>query len=320
MHIFKSLAAGLFALCCFANLSAVQVPDQLNLSGGYRNDVISAHTTITEPSGFTTVDRLRFDNIDLGVVGLEYRFTLPQCDRCCEHPFLRNFYVDGYAYWGWSESDDFARNVNEGFEDANTTFISTGHQKARTEDFQIALGYLVYNCDCWAVGLKGGYAYNYQRVRTSSGSTAVEAGPATADPVYSGLVLKQRWQGPWLGAEVFFSTCCDVLVNIGYEYHFAHYHALFDVPAATEAGLANFTNKKSAHSAYGNVGYINAHYSLCDCWDVGLGFTYKLYRTRHTSVSPVGGFVAAGFPEGTTGSARSKWISYSILADVGYTF
>lgn len=320
MNIFKSVAMGLFALCSITALSAVEIPDQFNVSGGYRNDTISNHSTISEPSGLTTVDHLRFDNIDLGVIGFDFRFTLPECNRCCEFPFLKNFYVDGNAYWGWSGSDDFDRTVTISVGDATTAFLSQGHQKAVTEDVQVALGYIVHDCDWWSVGVKGGYAYNYQRIHTTSGKTAVEATAAITDPVYSGLVFKQRWQGPWIGAEVFLAPCCDVLVNVGYEYHLTHFHASMSIPTEDAIRLSDFDNTRSGRNAYGNVGYANVHYNLCHCWDVGLGITYKVFRTHHLDVNPEGGFVASGFAADSSTSARSKWISYSIVADIGHTF
>jgi hypothetical protein len=178
----------------------------------------------------------------------------------------------------------------------------------------------LFNCDIWAFCIAGGYDYNKQRVRTGSGETLF-AGIFFEDPLYDGLVFKQCWQGPWLGAKAFLYTCGGWLVDLGYEYHFAHYHASFNIPSTPAAEALDFSDKRSGKNAYGNVVTLNARKNMWENIDVGLGFAYKQFRTRHCKMAPQNStFVQQGYPEGTTGSAKSKWISYTILADLGYSF
>lgn len=319
---YVSLYLTIFAACGFLPLTALDVGSQFNLSGGYSNDVIAAHNTITEVSGVETVDHFRVDNLNIGKIGFDFRLSPWKMDVCCDYPFLGNLYVDGYAYWGWSGKDDFERAISTttaGGAVLSST-ISHGDQQARTQDFEIGLGYLVFNCEEWALGVTGGYSYNMQRVRTSNGETAISAGAFASDPLYSGLVFKQKWQGAWVGSD-FFYNCCDWLINVGYEYHFANYRASFNIPSDPIAQASDFSDVRKGHHGYGNVVYASIHQPVCDCVDLGLSFTYKNFRTRHCGLKPKHStFVAEGYPEGTTGSATSKWINYSIIADLGYSF
>lgn len=321
MNFFKLSLTGCVMLAA-ANLSALDLGCEINLSGGYRNDEITANNTIRRPESTTSKDRLTLGNINIGEVGFDFRFTLPECDFCCQSPFTRNFYLDGYAYWGWSENENFDR-FTYGITPAGaitSTTSSHGSFKARTEDFQIGLGYLLLNRDCWAWGISGGYAYDWERISTSRGSSSTDNGPFIDDDLYDGLAFKQSWEGPWIGTEIFYETC-GCLLNVGYEYHFANYHANFDIPNNEVAQANDFSDTRKGHNGYGNVAFINAHYKMCDCWNVGLGFTYKRFNSSHARMSPAdGSFEDNGFPDGTTGSANSVWTSYSILVDLGYSF
>lgn len=329
MSIFRKIHLVLcFLPCLMTNLSALELGNEFNLSGGYRNDDISINSKVFLPTEDTIKDHLHFDNLDIGEIGFNFRLTMPEYDYCNSgnaslvNEVISSFYFKGSAYWGWSGKDNFDRNVGTVSPDdfVSTFSVSQGNDRARTEDFNIGLGCLLFNCDCWGIGLTGGYAYDKQRIRTSSGETSLDNTPFIPNTLYSGLVFKQRWQGPWVGAELFYGDC-SWYACLGYEYHFAHYHAKLSLPNETTFETGDFSNTRSTRNAHGNIGYINAHYIICDCWQVGLGLTYKQYRARHGSLSPTeGNFEDIGFTSTTRGSSNAKWLTYSLVADVGYRF
>lgn len=314
---FSKLILNAIALCGTLHLSALDVGNTLNVSGGYSNDVISAHNTITTPDEVTSVDHFRVNNLNIGKIGFDFRLSSAGVDFCCEYPFVNNFYLVGNGYWGWSGKDHFERNITTELSDGTALEVdaSHGNVRARTQDFQIGLGYLVWNCDDWAVGVNGGYAYDMQRVRTGNGKTSIDSGAFDSDPLYSGLVYKQKWQGAFVGAE-FFYNCCDWLIDVGYEYHFAHYRANFNIPSNPIAQASDFSDVRKGHHGSGNVAYINAHQKICCDIDLGLAFIYKNFRVNHCHLHPRDG----AFEEGTDASATAKWINYSIVADIGYAF
>lgn len=314
MLFLKLCLAAVLSTCAMAHLSAVELGNQFNLSGGYRNDVISTHATIELPTRPSTeaIDHFRVDNVDLGIVGFDFRAFLPEIEECS---FLNKFYLNGFAYWGWSGKNSYERVIDL----EPLTFVTQGNQKVRTEDYQIGLGYMVWSNECSYLGLVGGYANNWQRVKISSASTSVDNGAFADDPGFDGLVYTQRWQGGWVGLDAS-SNYNGCLINLGYEHHFSHYHGNFAFPGQ-EATQTAFSNARKTHNGCGDVLYINVHRELVTCLDVGLGFIYKHFRSGHAHLNPTGGTLEdAGFAEGTRASAKAKWISYSIVADIGYAF
>lgn len=322
MNFLKPTIFFAIALTSAFNLSALELGSQVNLSGGYRNDAISAHNTITLLTDATEKSFLRAEDIDLGEVGFNFRLTPPATNCNCDYSFLSNFYVNGSAYWGWSGKDSFEHSATsqDSLGTITNSLFSQGNQKVRTRDYKIGVGYQLYNCDNLVVGVVGGYASDRLHLKTSSGRTSVNSTPFSDDSLYNGFVYTQKWNGGWIGAELFYSYC-DFLINAGYEHHFADYHAKTNVPANQRGLTANFSDTRKSHDSYGNIGYINIRQQLDDCVDVGLGFVYKHYQANHGHNKPQGASLAEiGFPEGTTASSSAKWITYSILADVGYSF
>lgn len=318
----SALLLSTFAIFCSTNLTAIDIDSQVNLSSGYSNDIISAHNTIKTPTGNQTVDKFRIDNLNIGKVGINFLFTPFKKEGCSHDLYFANTYLKGYAYWGWSGVDNFERITKA--ETANdttvATFISQGRQKARTQDYQIGLGYLVYNCNDLALGLTGGYSYDSQRIRTSSGKTSINNEAFSHDQLYRGLVFKQKWEGAWVGGDLFYNSC-DWLVNVGYEYHFTNYYAHFNIPNNPAAQASDFSDVRKGHNADGNVAYISAHRTICGDINAGLAFAYKHFRVDHSHMKPRSAtFAEEGYPEGTVGRATSKWINYSIIADLGYSF
>lgn len=298
MNLLKKYAVALLVMCGTTNLFGLELRSDFNVSGGYRHDDIrSPSRTFVLPidGGILVHDKFKADDINLGIIGFNARFMMPEMDCCCEYPFLSNLYLDGYANWGWGSADRTSRRGFAIFPDGTEVFFNRHGKLKNVEstDYQIGLGYLVYNCDCIAVGIAGGYSYDSLDFKAHRRSSYFFDG---------GVKVKTRWSGGWIGAEVFYDWC-NWLLNAGYEFHIVNHnvHVKREEFGLFGSGSGSFgRHRHRDHDGYGNVGYITGHYVLCDCWQLGLDFHFRDYFTRRHN--------------------DSRWISYSILADIGYSF
>lgn len=320
MKLFYKLA--LFALAFSSSLSAVEVRDELFLEAGYRNDEYRSKVyNSVAMNGL--VESLKVKNLDLGTIGLRGRFKVPQLDCSCN--LFENFYVAGFANWGWSGNSRYSARAYSPISTVGLTHRGT-LKDGRTHDYQIALGYLIdLGCflqpNCYidfndvALGISGGYTWNKQSFKAGHSHISVQGFTVLRDdPFYQGMKFSQKWASPFIGAELFYETC-GVLFNAGYEYHFnAHVHAS---ETFSDAALATFQvrdNTRRFYHGHSNIFFVNASYLLCDCWDIGLGFKYQDWnagrgRTTYSSLD---------LPDRV--GARSHWWATSFYGDIGYAF
>lgn len=320
MHLVRDVGCSLFLLT--GSLAALDLSTEVNFIGGYRNDDLRRRNTKELiPPTVENVDTIKIKSIHIGQVGLNARFKSPQMDTCCDCSFLGNFYVDGFAYWGWGGK---GAKLHEVIDEPFVGPVEFGRAELKdvnTYDYQIGVGYF-FDLDCVGVGISGGYAWDRQRIKTSHGELA--SAPVTDfldAPIYSaGYETTTTWEGPWIGAEFFFDVC-EWTLGLGYEYHFAHYrarHTIPNNPFAEAEGLANIA--KSSQGS-GNVGFLNAFYHFCEGWQIGAEFKYQNWFADCARVKPLGGtFVDFGLPETTRIHATGQWISYSINFNIGYSF
>lgn len=364
MKNWKLFAATLLISC--ASLSAVDLRDNVSLVGGYQHGNFKQTNTIelpnagtgvgglVLPAGYESVDSFNANNLHLGVFGVEGRVRFPELTCGCDYDFLRNFYVEGHAIWGWGgNKDSFSEKVNgifpgaEGTSYRNQQFSTSGGKlsKARTYDYQVGLGYLIdpsmfdflYSCGCgglldgWDLGISGGYTYKKQTVTVKSADSTnvipnLPLNPgnfvAVNDATYPGQSLSNRWQGGYIGAELFYQTC-EWDFSFGYEYHIVNYRGKYN---ATTLGLDSgvTSTKLSSNRADGSVWTLRGSTELFCGWDLGALFKYESWRAHGASgsVSAPAGF-SYNTALNTTGvslGGSAHWYSYTIAATLGYDF
>lgn len=317
----KCALAALIASC--TTLSAIDIRTDLNIVGGYRNDELQRINIIEfYPPTVTEIDKIRIDNINIGQVGLQGRLMMPRCEPCwCEDfAFINNFYLAGFALWGWGGS---GTNLHEREEDFTAGLEVIGRAKlsdAQTEDYQIGLGYL-FDFGCWGVGISGGYSYDQQEIRTKHGAFTTPTFSVEVAGYGKGYKTKTTWKGPWIGAQLF-RDWCSWTFGLGYEYHWADYTAKHRVPNNPTAQAEGFiADNTKSHQGFGNIVFVDSVYHFCNCWEVGAGFRYQYWEADHCRLTPAGtSFAQLGFPVTTKARAIGKWISWSINFNLGYSF
>jgi hypothetical protein len=331
MKLFVKTA--ILALVASSSLSAICIGDDLRLEGGYRHDEYQHNFTtdavIPGAAAFVNSQEFKVKNVDLGTFGIRGRFAFPQLDNCgCyDLSFLDNFYVTGFANWGWAGNESYSDSIVSGLTPVTTDY-SGNLSYVRTHDYNIGLGYLIDlgcwfdPCSCidlsnWALGISGGYQWDKQRYKVNSATVTVNGveliGPAVFE---EGLKIYQRWEGPWVGAQLFYEAC-GWRMDFGYEYHFdLHTRGKFNY---TDSGLALGASDFSwhGHKGYSNVAFVNAYYDLCDGWDLGLGFKYQDWHSRNQSNSLDPTLV--GVDVLSSGNNSKVW-SYNVYGSVGYHF
>ena len=163
----------------------------LNISSGYRNDTYkTVNTTKAVPDTTTQVDTINIKNINVWQVGVNGRLIMPDLENC----FLNNFFLSGFAYWGWNGSGGRLNEHVVSFTGAGELRGKAKLKKAETSDFQLGLGYLFYWRE-WNFGLSAGYAYDKQKIETKSGQISFPAGAPFVDaPLYgNGYQTTTKW-------------------------------------------------------------------------------------------------------------------------------
>jgi hypothetical protein len=184
-----------------------------------------------------------------------------------------------------------------------------------TRDYSIGLGYSLSCWDYFSISPAVGYSYDYQKFKLHHATFN-----GAPDPVLEGLKYENRWQGPWVGCEAQFAMQC-MDFSLGYEYHWSHWHANWELKGADVAAGA-FSDKRKSHQANGNVVYLDSAYSFCDCWDVGVGLKYQFWRATHGRELPRGGsFAEIGLsPTEKDKVPKATWYSYQVQLSVGHNF
>lgn len=318
MNIFKHFAL-VSLLYCGMGLSAFERGTEFNLTNGYRNDELQRTNRLesTDPI-VSQKDHIKIDNINLYQLGLNFR-SMPHFDDCENLSYLNNFFINGFAYWGWGGS---GATLHEHIKSYVYDVEQLGRAKLKnacTQDYQIGLGYM-FDCDCWNLSLSGGYAYDKQVIHSNHGEIAFPASAPFVDAAIYGKGYKTTttWQGPWVGTELFYDLC-DWRLSLGYEFHFAHYHANHTIPANATSHQQGMSSSTKSSRAYGNIGFISGRYFFCEGWELGLMFKYQNWQANHGHLDS-SYFVNNGYSLTTTSSATGKWISYGLNFDIGYAF
>lgn len=305
-----------------ASLSALELGSEFNGSGRYHHDSLQRTNRIKfTPTTLGEKDQVHATGINAWQWGFDGRFMMPPT-FCGFWGFLKNFYVDGFAYWGYGGKGG---RLHETLNDFDLGIKLVGKAKltnAQTSDYQVGLGYLFNWCE-WALGISSGYSYDKVEIKTTHGKTSdpYPAAPFVNDPIYGrGYRTISIWEGPWAGAKLFYNWCAYKF-DLGYEFHYGRYsdkHGIPDNPIAQAEGLSD---KVRAHHAYGNVVFLDAHYYFCDGFVVGGGFKYQYWYANNGRLTPRNGtFVSNGFPATTRIRTNVNWSSYSLTADIGYYF
>lgn len=307
----KILSVGMLASTLIMSLDCVeafQPKSDFTISGGVRQDKIHTHVTANPATPVAvgqandvSTDDLNYRNLRIWEVGLQGRLAMPEdCD--CENWWLNNFFLKGYAYWGWVTDGDFDETITIspiGF--PTTTFFDKGDaDDGHTYDYSVGLGWL-YPVSCeFGIGPVAGYAWDRQIIRTN----------------HNRVHLTNKWTSPWLGFEMAYELCdCDMYFDAGYEYHWTRWHSQF----INHNRSLNDTRRSNRHGS-GHVAFFDAAWNYCECIDIIFGFRYTYFRTK--------GHESGRFPDGSLGGTApvsgsvnsNNWRSYAVTIDLAYQF
>lgn len=301
----KFLVVLLGAVCVMPGFAQewMEWDGDLALTAGYRNDHITTKLHAYDPPGtLIAQDRLKATSIDVYEIGLKGEITF--CD---------DWFIKGFADFGWVDGGRYREDTAFPIIVSQT---STAHvNNGNTRDYSIGLGYLFSCNDCIKIGPVAGYSYDYQKIKLSTVDTN-----GVADPTLSHLSYNMRWQGPWLGFETEYCLC-DILLNLGYEYHWSDWRANWTLDGPDVPGVA-FSDKRKASRANGNVVYLDGTYTFCDCWNLGLGLKYQYWEAWDGRLVPrSGSFTSVGGSASEVDKIpKATWSSIQVQLSAGYTF
>lgn len=311
MRISGLLACWALCLCGPEGFSQGCKRSELNAFGGYRNDT---YTRVNRTAGVQS-DTIDINNLNIWQVGVNGRFMMPGF----KDSFVRNFFVNGFAYWGWKAgASELVERVK--------SYAGAGVQKGKahvdsvnTTDFQAGLGYL-FEWESWNFGLSSGYAWDNQTIETNSGKISYPAGSPYVDaPLYgSGYKTATKWRGPWVGADVEYSQC-SWRTRAGYEFHIASFSAKHTIPNNFIARLQGVDSYANASQAYGNVAFFDGDYRYCEWGKIGAGFTYQHWQALHGDLSSQESSLDA-VPSSTTTSSSARWTAYGANINLGFVY
>lgn len=269
----------------------------VDATGGYRLDEITCLANAFDPPGtFIGSDDLKAKNLDVWEWGLKSRVR------------LGNIYA---KVWGTFGVIPFGSYTETGLESTSKAKVRHG----KVEDASFGLGYLFGVTDWLCLAPIGGWAYDYQRIKIKHTKT-----DGVDDSTLDGVSYTSRWQGPWVGFEAATEICCLAL-NLGYEYHWAHWHAVWKLHGDDIPGGA-FSDKRQSKHASGNVVYLNTYWNAFDALDAGILLKYQYWKATNGSLVPRNGtFADVGFGADEVDKiSHAIWQSFEIQFSLGYTF
>ena len=278
------------------------VPNYLDISVGYRNDQIKDNRiSAVDAAGAIVLDeKIDVTGLNVFEIGSKVRYE-PFC-----HLFGR-----GSCWIGWINGGDY----NE--RDYITGSISNIHGKinnGQTIDWDLEGGYQFSFFGFGAAPIFG-WSYNKQDVRFRN---VTNNGPT--DPYLNGLRYVTYWNGPFVALDLFYEFF-NILVNAGYEYHWAHWKGFYYLPKPSDIGVV-FSNIRRSHQAIGNVVYIDVMWNYLCNWTLGVSYKYQDFCTSRGDFSPYfGSFATQGFPEiQKTDVPNAEWQSHQVTLDLRYLF
>lgn len=274
----------------------------VDVTGGYRSDRITCLIDAFDPPGtFISSDDLKAKNLSVWEWGLKGRLQ------------LGNFYTKAWGTFGIIPSGNYSE-LGTGA-DGGTSHTKGLIRHGKVEDASFGLGYLFNVCDWLCFAPIGGWAYDYQRVKVRNAHT-----DGVSDPIINGLSYTNRWQGPWVGFDSGMVVDC-IAINVGYEYHWAHWHAVWKLSGDDVVGGA-FSDKRHSNNASGNVVYLNTFWNAWDDLEAGLLLKYQYWRAKNGQMLPLAGsFAAVGFGADEVDKIpHAVWQSIEIQLSLGYAF
>lgn len=283
-------------LSVFAVASAYAEPQNyMVLDNGYRWDRTSFRASIGGPTiavKESTLTLKRIQSYQLGAKG--------QLTYC-------NAFVRASGHYGWVGD---AKYDEAGF---------LGKAVGNTWDVQTSLGYNFNLNQCLSIAPVVGWSYDKFQLKGKHIHVAIEG------VVFhlSDIKAHQRFQGPFVGFEVLLQPTCFLDVLLGYEWHYAYWHAdriiqgpeYGNPPFGTTTG---FSNKHHLDGVKGNVFNLDTSYRFCECWEAGLQLKYQFYRGdfgkyKRTRTPLISSFTYAHVDD-------VEWHSFAAMIHVGLVF
>lgn len=198
--------------------------------------------------------------------------------------------------------------------EGNYGWILTHHSSnGSTYDASGALGYNFDTCYLTVTPLIG-YAVQQDRIKMHN----LESMEVGGEKEHLKGILKQKWEGVWLGLQLSRSFCKFDLSLRG-EYHFANLRSYTRFHFADLFEFSAHANKNNANGVKVKLG---ATYPINCCFNIGLLATYSRFYTHRThAYGHV--FVANNDPDTVTfktSRGTSTLESYDIKAVIEYLF
>jgi|LakMenEpi03Aug12_release.lakeMendotaPanAssembly.Ray.scaffolds.fasta_scaffold11209_3 hypothetical protein len=317
-------ASSLNAQCC-EPCQKLEPWNSISLSGGWRYDRITTKMHSSDAVSVSSASRehLKLKNLNTWQIGGQLHWSIPNL-YCEDIWWLNQFYVRGYAYRGWVTS---GRLQNRATDDLVGITDSHGGKihKGRTVDGTVGAGFLYPFCSGWAIGPVGGWSYEQVHVSTRSrGGSSSGSGSDVSSTLLDGIKnFTSTFRGPWVGFDVayVYSDCCrdlNLRFEAGYEYHWATWRGSSRLRGLDITTTFKGRERFRSNNAYGNLGYFNAWWLLCDNWELGLGVKYQSWtaRRRHNSSS------SSDDSSSRVGRRLRNvdWDNVQVNADIGYSF
>ncbi len=297
-----------------SHLSAVPFESCLACSGGLRNDEVKNHIcgyVFLDVPVFS--DRAKSKHMNIWEVGLQARLASPYDE--CSWWWLQQYYMRGYAFWGWGNSGSYHESFRLDLPPKHPDLITANVHKVRTQNYNIALGWL-YPLDCkFGMGPVGGYSYDSLNYSIYD----VYCSGRFTERLLNDSRIKSSYQGPWVGVDAAY-VWCDLTFYTGYEYHWITRWRGSNTLHGKEH-IFKYSDVRSSHRGQGNVFYADFRWTLCDWCESGLGFRYSHLVARHGKARPTeGNFITKGLPCRFSKVKTAKWISYAVTLDAGITY
>jgi hypothetical protein len=279
-------------------------PSIFQIYTGFRYDTLKTHNNIEDECGNRiSSNHLKEKNLSIWELGLQGRFSY------C------SWFVRGFGSYGWIGTGQYRDRHSPVDDDAVLTKAKIRH--GRTVDGLVGLGYLFpYNTQ-WNLGPVIGWGYDSQRIRAYHART-----DGFSDRILDGLHYKTIWSGPWIGIDTTYDTC-DYLLQAGYEFHWAHWHASWN-PGCRE-DFDTISDSRNSNRVYGNVLYADMIWKSCSGWGLGIGLRLQQWRANRGSIKANDNkrcFVETDrcCEEEFDRIKRVDWYSAAIRLNLGYVF
>lgn len=274
----------------------------IDATGGYRYDKLTCLIDAFDPPGtFLSSDDLKAKNLSVWEWGLRSRVRLGR------------LHVKTWGTFGVIPYGSYSERGTDAADVSSTIRADVRHGKV--EDFSVGAGYLFEATEWFCLAPVAGWSYNYQRIKLRHAET-----DGISDLTINGVSYKNRWQGPWLGFEAATELGC-LAVNLGYEYHWAHWHAAWKL-AGDDVRGGPFSDRRKANNASGNVVFLNTFWNAWDDLDAGLLLKYQYWRATGGHMTPLAGsFADIGLGADEKDKVKhATWQSFEIQLSLGYTF